>query len=540
MPATGIVNTHPEKLEEHGLTNLVCVHWNLSTAELYEEIARRREGLIAHRGPVVVHTGEHTGRSPRDKFIVQESSSVDHVWWGNVNRPLAPERFEMLKQRLFAYLQGRELFVQDCYASADPGYRIGLRVITEKAWHSLFARNLFIRPPLAHENDQTERYVPAYTIIHAPDFHANPAVDGTNSETFIVTHLAQKLILIGGTAYAGEIKKSVFSLLNYLLPQARVLSMHCSANEGSDNDVALFFGLSGTGKTTLSTDPYRRLIGDDEHGWSNTGVFNIEGGCYAKVIRLSAVSEPEIYACTRRFGTVLENVVIDPMTRQLDLDDVSYTENTRAAYPITHLDAYVPSGSGGHPQHIFMLTCDAFGILPPIARLTPEQAMYYFILGYTAKVAGTERGLGHEPEATFSPCFGAPFMALHPSVYAHLLRERMTQQRVHCWLVNTGWSGGPYGVGQRMPIAYTRALISAALDGSLIHAPMQEDAVFGVHIPTRCSGIPETILHPRSTWRDQAAYDTKAHQLARSFQEHFAPLAERLDTAVHVAGPKVH
>jgi phosphoenolpyruvate carboxykinase (ATP) len=532
--------THLKHLAEHGLTNLARVHWNLSTAELYEEIARRREGLLAHLGPVVVHTGEHTGRSPHDKFIVQEPSSDEHIWWGNVNRPLAPERFETLKQRLFAYLQGRELFVQDCYASADPRHRVALRVITEQAWHGLFARNLFIRPPVAPDSGQDAPYVPEYTIIHAPDFHANPEVDGTNSETFIVIHLGQQLILIGGTAYAGEIKKSVFSLLNYLLPQARVLSMHCSANEGADNDVALFFGLSGTGKTTLSTDHHRRLIGDDEHGWSAHGVFNIEGGCYAKVIRLSAASEPEIYTCTRRFGTVLENVVIDPVTRRLDLDDASYTENTRAAYPITHLEAYVPSGTGGHPQHIFMLTCDAFGILPPIAQLTPEQAMYYFILGYTAKVAGTERGLGREPEATFSPCFGAPFMALHPSVYANLLRERMTQQRVHCWLVNTGWSGGPYGVGQRMPIAYTRALINAALNGGLLQTPMQEDAVFGVRVPTRCSDVPETILQPRNTWSDQAAYDTKARQLAHSFHEHFAPLADGLDTTVHAAGPKSH
>jgi phosphoenolpyruvate carboxykinase (ATP) len=540
VPLTGTINGRLKNLEEHGLMNLARVHWNLSTAELYEEIARRREGLVAHLGPVVIHTGEHTGRSPRDKFIVQEPNSVEHIWWGDINQPLAPERFEMLKQRFFAYLQGRELFVQDCYASADPQYCIGLRVITEKAWHSLFARSLFIRSPLLQESAQEAGSIPAYTIIHAPDFHANPRVDGTHSATFIVTHLAQKLILIGGTAYAGEIKKSVFSLLNYLLPQARVLSMHCSANEGPANDVALFFGLSGTGKTTLSTAPQRRLIGDDEHGWSKNGVFNIEGGCYAKVIRLSAVSEPEIYACTRRFGTVLENVVIDPLTRRLDLDDESYTENTRAAYPITHLDAYVPSGTGGHPQHIFMLTCDAFGILPPIARLTPEQAMYYFVLGYTAKVAGTERGLGREPEATFSPCFGAPFMALHPRVYANLLLERMTQHQAHCWLVNTGWSGGPPGVGQRLPIAYTRALINAVLNGSLMHAPMQEDAVFGVHVPTRCSGVPEAILQPRSTWSDQIAYDTKAHQLAHSFHEHFAPLAAGLDTAVYAAGPKVH
>jgi phosphoenolpyruvate carboxykinase (ATP) len=535
MQLEGTTDTHTRDLEARGLTNLAGVHWNLSTASLYEEIVRRHEGLVAHEGPLVVNTGEHTGRSPKDKFIVREPSSADQIWWGEINQPMAPEHFEVLKQRLFAYLQGKELFVQDCYASADPAYRLGLRVITEKAWHSLFARNLLITAPASQE----ATYVPEYTIIDAPDFRANPRVDSTNSETFIVMHLAQKLILIGGTSYAGEIKKSVFTLLNYLLPQERVLSMHCSANEGADNDVALFFGLSGTGKTTLSTDPHRRLIGDDEHGWSHNGVFNIEGGCYAKVIRLSATAEPDIYACTQRFGTVLENVVIDPCSRRLDLDDARYTENTRAAYPITHLASFVPSGTGGHPQHIFMLTCDAFGILPPIAQLTAEQAMYYFISGYTAKVAGTERGLGHEPEATFSPCFGAPFMALHPGVYAHLLRERMTQHQATCWLVNTGWSGGPYGVGQRMPIAYTRALIHAALSGNLQHAPMLEDPVFSVHIPTKCPGVPETILQPRHTWSDPAAYDAKARQLAHSFQKHFASLANGLDAAVRTAGPKI-
>jgi phosphoenolpyruvate carboxykinase (ATP) len=535
MQTAGMADAHTKDLEKYGLTHLAQVYWNLPTATLYEEIARRREGWIAQHGPVMVNTGEHTGRSPKDKFILQEPSCADQVWWGQINQPMAPEHFERLKQRLFAYLQGKELFVQDCYASADPAYRIGLRVITEKAWHSLFAHNLFITVP----THAPETYVPEYTIIDAPGFRANPGVDGTNSETFIVMHLAQKFVLIGGTAYAGEIKKSVFTLLNYLLPQERVLSMHCSANTGTQHDVALFFGLSGTGKTTLSTDAHRRLIGDDEHGWSNNGVFNIEGGCYAKVIRLSATAEPEIYACTRRFGTVLENVVFDPYTRQLDLDDETYTENTRAAYPMTHLDAIVLSGMGGHPQHIFMLSCDAFGILPPIARLTPEQAMYYFVSGYTAKVAGTERGLGSEPEATFSPCFGAPFMALHPGVYANLLRERMQQHQATCWLVNTGWGGGPYGVGQRMPIAYTRALIHAALNGSLQHAPMLQDPIFGVQIPTTCPGVPEALLQPRRTWSDTAAYDTKARQLARSFQEHFTPLAEGLDAAVHAAGPKV-
>ncbi|MEE8304431.1 MAG: phosphoenolpyruvate carboxykinase (ATP) [Candidatus Tectomicrobia bacterium] len=536
MLREGKTETDIKDLTRHGLHNTGSIHWNLSTAALYEAIVQHREGLLAHLGPIVINTGEHTGRSPNDKFFVQEPSSADQIWWGEVNRPMAPEPFERLKQRFFSYLQGKELFVQDCFAGADPAYRIALRVITERAWHSLFARNLFITAQPSEE----ETYIPEYTIIHAPDFHADPQADTTHSETFVVLHFAQKLVLIGGTAYAGEIKKSVFTLLNYLLPQERVLSMHCSANEGADNDIALFFGLSGTGKTTLSTDPYRRLIGDDEHGWSTDGVFNIEGGCYAKVIRLSSVSEPEIYACTRRFGTVLENVVLDPQTRRLDLDDAIYTENTRAAYPITHLDSYVPSGIGGHPQNIFMLTCDAFGILPPIARLTPDQAMYYFISGYTAKVAGTERGLGDAPEATFSPCFGAPFMALHPNTYADLLRERMTQHQATCWLVNTGWSGGPYGVGQRMPIAHTRALINAALDGSLKHAPMVEDSVFGIEIPTKCPGVPETILQPRNTWSDPSAYDAQAHQLAHSFKDHLRRLGDGLDAEVLAAGPRTH
>lgn len=534
MQQEGKTETDIKDLMHHGLRNTGSIHWNLPTAALYEAIVQRREGLLAHLGPIVVNTGEHTGRSPNDKFFVQEPSSQDQIWWGDINRPMTSEAFERLKQRLFSYLQGKELFVQDCYAGADPAYRIGLRVITENAWHGLFARNLFISAPPQDE----KAYTPEYTIIHTPNFHADPQIDATNSETVIVMNFAQKLILIGGTAYAGEIKKSVFTLLNYLLPQERVLSMHCSANEGDDNDIALFFGLSGTGKTTLSTDPHRRLIGDDEHGWSTDGVFNIEGGCYAKVIQLSSVSEPEIYACTRRFGTVLENVVLDPHTRRLDLDDGIYTENTRAAYPITHLDSYVPSGVGGHPQNIFMLTCDAFGILPPIARLTPEQAMYYFISGYTAKVAGTERGLGNEPEATFSPCFGAPFMALHPNVYADLLRERMTQHQATCWLVNTGWNGGPYGVGQRMPIAHTRTLINAALDGSLQHAPMIEDAVFAVQIPTKCPGVPEDILQPRNTWHDTSAYDAKARQLAHSFKTHLAELGQGLSTDVLAAGPR--
>ncbi len=522
-------------LEALGFSNLTKVHWNFSTAPLYEQITHRNEGSIAADGPAVMLTGEHTGRSPKDKFIVEEPDSKDLVWWEGGSKPFTPERFALMQHRLLAYMQGKELFVQDCYAGADPEYRLRIRVITEKAWHNLFARTMFIVPP---DGDQVD-FEPDYTIIHAPDFHASPNIDGTHSETFILMNFAAKLFLIGGTGYAGEITKSVFSLLNFILPQKRVLSMHCSANVGDKGDVALFFGLSGTGKTTLSTDPNRLLIGDDEHGWSDNGIFNFEGGCYAKVIRLSEDSEPDIYSTTRRFGTILENVVMDPHSRQLNLDDDSYTENTRAAYPITHRDSFVPSGMGGHPKNIFMLTCDAFGVLPPISHLTPEQAMYHFVSGYMAKVAGTEQGLGDEPEATFSPCFGAPFMVMHPGVYANLLRERMLESDVTCWLVNTGWCGGPYGVGKRMSIGHTRALINAALDGSLKQTPMVEDPIFRFQVPTQCPDVPDDVLQPRNTWADKAAYDEKARQLAQSFHEHFKPLSYGMEEAVQEAGPRI-
>ncbi len=535
MPLEEVPEPGTSPLKPLGFSNISKVHWNLPTAPLYEEITRRNEGHIAAEGPAVMLTGEHTGRSPKDKFIVEEPGSKDMVWWEGGSKPYAPERFALMTHRILAYMQNKELFVQDCYAGADPEFRLRIRVITEKAWHNLFARTMFIVPPAEDLND----FEPDYTIIHAPAFHASPNIDGTQSETFILMNFASKLILIGGTSYAGEIKKSVFSLLNFILPQKRVLSMHCSANIGDDGDVALFFGLSGTGKTTLSTDPNRLLIGDDEHGWSDNGIFNFEGGCYAKVIRLSEDSEPDIYSCTRRFGTILENVVMDPHSRQLDLDDDSYTENTRAAYPITHLDSFVPSGMGGHPKHIFMLTCDAFGVLPPIAQLTPEQAMYHFVSGYTAKVAGTERGLSNEPEATFSPCFGAPFMVMHPGVYANLLRERMLENNVTCWLVNTGWSGGPYGVGKRMSIGHTRALINAALDSSLEKTPMIEDPIFRFQVPTQCPGVPDDVLQPRNTWTDKAAYDEKARQLAQSFHEHFQPLSYGIEEAIQEAGPRV-
>jgi phosphoenolpyruvate carboxykinase (ATP) len=508
------------------------VYWNLPAPRLYEEAIRRREGRLAHLGPLVVRTGHHTGRSPNDKFVVREASSADKIWWGKANRPMEPATFAALHRRLLAYWQGRDLFVQDCFAGADPTYRLPIRVITETAWHSLFARDMFVRASA----EELARHTPQFTVIHAPSFHADPQLDGTASEVFVVINFAEKLVLIGGTHYAGEIKKSIFTVFNYLLPQRQVLSMHCSANVGAAGDMAVFFGLSGTGKTTLSADPTRTLIGDDEHGWSDNGVFNIEGGCYAKVIRLSPQAEPEIYETTRRFGTILENVGFDSETGRLDLDDSSLTENTRAAYPISHIANAKRDGVGGHPSNIIMLTCDAFGVLPPIARLTPVQAMYHFLSGYTAKVAGTERGVT-EPSATFSTCFGAPFMALSPTVYADLLGEKIAHHRVNVWLVNTGWSGGPYGVGERMKIAHTRALVDAALSGALEHVPTVRDPNFGIAVPTDCPGVPAEVLSPRNTWADPVAYDTQAHTLAGMFAENFKEYSDRVGAEVRAAGP---
>ncbi|GAB4537370.1 MAG: phosphoenolpyruvate carboxykinase (ATP) [Anaerolineae bacterium] len=520
-------------LDNHGIVNVNDVYWNLSTPALYEEAVRRREGLVAHLGPLVVRTGHHTGRSPNDKFIVREPSSQDNIWWGNVNRPFDPDRFDRLYARLLAYLQLKDVFVQDCFAGADPQYQIPIRVITESAWHSLFARNLFIQA----QPEQYVDFVPEFTIINTPRFHAVPSIDGTNSEVYIIVHFGKKLVIIGGSSYAGEIKKSVFTILNYLLPLEHVLSMHCSANIGERNDVALFFGLSGTGKTTLSADPHRRLIGDDEHGWSDSGIFNFEGGCYAKVIRLSAEAEPEIFQTTRRFGTILENVAIDTTTRRIDLNDDTLTENTRAGYPITHIPNIVRSGMAGHPTHIVFLTADAFGVLPPIARLTPRQTMYHFLSGYTAKVAGTEKGVV-EPQATFSTCFGAPFMALHPTVYARLLGEKIREHQVKCWLVNTGWTGGPYGVGHRMEIAHTRAMINAALKGDLEKASFELDPIFGIEVPTTCPNVPAEVLRPRDTWQDKAAYDQQARKLAHMFAENFQQFRDMVAEDVRNASPR--
>jgi phosphoenolpyruvate carboxykinase (ATP) len=522
-------------LEIHGIRNVNQQYWNLTTGALYDEALRRGEATVAHLGPLVVRTGHHTGRSPNDKFIVKEPSSEANVWWGKVNRPLSPEQFEILQARMLAYLQNKDVFVQDLYAGTDERYRLPIRVITESAWHNLFARNLFVRPKIA----ELENHQPQFTVLNVPRLHAIPETDGTNSEVFIIVNFGKRLVLIGGTSYAGEIKKSIFTVMNYLLPLREVLPMHCSANIGKNHDVAVFFGLSGTGKTTLSADPNRRLIGDDEHGWSDAGVFNFEGGCYAKVIRLSQEAEPEIYATTRRFGTILENVTYDSYTRRLNLDDASLTENTRAAYPLGYIPNHEPSGKGGHPVNIVMLTADAFGVMPPISKLTPAQAMYHFLSGYTAKVAGTEKGLGKEPQATFSTCFGAPFMALHPTVYANMLGEKIAKHQVACWLVNTGWTGGPFGEGQRMKIAYTRAMINAALDGRLAQVPTEEDAIFGLHIPQSCPDVPAEVLKPRNTWKNPAAYDEKAKHLAGLFHKNFEQFTNDVSEEIRAAGPKI-
>ena len=520
-------------LENHGLRNLGQVHWNLRTTVLYEHVIRRQEGHIAHLGPIVVRTGSHTGRAAKDRYVVREPDTEERIWWHPSNRSLDPEAFERLRLRMMAYLQGNDVYVQDCYAGADPRYRLKVRVINETAWHNLFVRNMFVRA----KRDDLGDFVPDLTIIHAPSFQALPEVDGTERETFVVLNIRRGLVLIGGTSYAGEIKKSVFSILNYLLPQRGVLTMHASANVGPNADAAIFFGLSGTGKTTLSTDEERRLIGDDEHGWSDDGVFNLEGGCYAKVIRLSKESEPQIYNCTRRFGTVLENVTYDAWTRRLNLDDDILTENTRAAYPITHIDTAVTEGVTGHPRNVIMLTCDAFGVMPPIARLTPEQAMYHFMSGYTAKVAGTEKGVT-EPQATFSACFGQPFMLLHPYEYAKLLAEKIEKHNADCWLVNTGWTGGPVGVGSRMSIMHTRALVRAALAGSLKNVEFRKDPVFGFDVPTTCEGVAPAVLDTRSTWADQAAYDQKAKDLAERFRQNFEKYEAVAPKEVIDAGPK--
>ncbi len=526
------INKSSFGIEQQGLAGVGDQYWNLGAARLYEEAIRRREGLIAMDGPMVITTGKHTGRSANDKFIVENAASKETVWWGKVNRPIAQEKFDGLHKKMLKHFGGKDVFIQDLWGGSDEKYRLSVRIITETAWHSLFAQTMLIEGTAR----ERQNFKPQFTIFHAPSFKADPKLDGTNSGTVVTIDFEKRLVLIGGTAYAGEIKKSVFSILNFLLPETGVMPMHCSANIGPGGDVAIFFGLSGTGKTTLSADPERTLIGDDEHGWSDQYVFNFEGGCYAKMIRLSEEAEPEIYATTRMFGTILENVVMDPETRELDLDNATLAENTRAAYPISSIPNTSKENRGALPKNIFMLTADAFGVLPPIARLTPEQAMYHFLSGYTAKVAGTEIGI-KEPQATFSTCFGAPFMPRHPSVYGNLLRKKIAAGKVSCWLVNTGWTGGEYGVGERMPIKVTRALLRAALDGSLLRAPMRTDQNFGLEVPTEVSGVPSGILDPRGTWADQEAYDKKARMLVGQFIENFVEFEDYVDKEVLAAAP---
>jgi len=520
-------------LDEQNISTDKNVYWNMNAEILYEHTIGQNAGVIGKGGALVVETGVHTGRSANDKFMVKEQSSEDNIWWGKVNVSITEENFDKIHDRVLAYLDQRDLYVQDLYGGTDPAYRIAVRTISSSPWHSLFIRNLLVRP----EYGELGEFAPEFTILHAPEMKIDPTEVGTSSETVITINMAKKLVLIVGTSYAGEMKKSVFSILNYLLPAQGIMPMHCSANIGKDGDTAIFFGLSGTGKTTLSADPERTLIGDDEHGWSDTSVFNFEGGCYAKVIRLSEEAEPEIYATTHMFGTILENVVIDPDTRELDLDDARMAENTRAAYPITSIPNTTEGGVGGHPKNIIMLTADAFGVMPPIARLTPEQAMYHFLSGYTAKVAGTEKGLGKEPQAAFSTCFGAPFMPRHPTVYGNLLREKIARHEVTCWLVNTGWTGGVYGIGHRMPIKYTRALLHGALDGTLNDVEFRTDPNFGFEIPASCPGVDPVVLDPRGTWQDPAAYDAQAAHLVALFRDNFREYEDHVDDSIKAAGP---
>jgi len=525
-------------LSNHGIGNLRLAYWNLQGEALYEEAIFRGEGVTAVGGPFVANTGKHTARSANDKFVVRETDSEGNIWWGVYNRPFESRKFDALYERMLGFLQGRDVFVQDVYGGADENYRLPVRIVTELAWHSMFVRNMFILPKTLEEY---KRFVPEFTILTMPSFKGMPALDNTGSETFICLSFEKKLAIIGNTAYAGEIKKSVFTILNYLMPLQGVLSMHCSANVNpvDSNDVALFFGLSGTGKTTLSADPSRRLIGDDEHGWSDEGVFNFEGGCYAKVIGLSESAEPEIFATTRRYGTILENVPVDPITRYIDLDDDSLTENTRASYPLEFIDNAVPEKKAGHPKNVILLTCDASGVMPPIARLTPNQALYQFISGYTSKIAGTEVGLGKEPEITFSACFGGPFMVHHPYKYAQLLKGKIERYGVTCWLVNTGWVGGPYGVGKRISIRHTRNLLNAALNGKLDNVEYYKDPVFGFEVPMTCPEVPESVLQPWSSWPGRDEYDRRYRDLASRFIQNFAKFTDGTPQEVIDAGPRI-
>ncbi|MEO8084911.1 MAG: phosphoenolpyruvate carboxykinase (ATP) [Ardenticatenales bacterium] len=525
----------PERfgLEDHGLRPQADVYWNLAPAALIEEAVARSEGHLMACGAFACTTGAHTGRSPNDRFIVEEPSSSGNIWWGKVNAPLTPASFAALKVKTLRALEQRDLFVRDVWCGADPAHRLSVRVITQSAWHNLFSGNMFLRPTPEALND----FKPDWTVFQAPAAQADPATDGTRSGTYVVLNFGERTVLIGGTAYAGEIKKSIFSVMNFILPARNVLPMHCSANVGASGDVALFFGLSGTGKTTLSADPERPLIGDDEHGWSEHGVFNFEGGCYAKTIGITSESEPEIFCATERFGTVIENVGYDPVSRIPDYATDALTENTRSSYPIEHLTNFVPSGMAGHPRNVVFLTADAFGVMPPIARLTPDQAMFHFLSGYTAKVAGTERGV-KEPSATFSTCFGAPFMPRHPGVYAQMLGDRLARHGAKVWLVNTGWTGGGYGVGQRMSLTHTRRMLSAALHGELDGVPTRVDPVFGIEVPIAVPDVPDSVLDPRSTWADGAAYDARAAELAKMFRANFDTYADGVSEAVRACAPQ--
>ena len=532
-PASGATSAIHGNLAGQGLAPSGKVHWNHVAPTLIQHAIERKEGQLADMGPFVAVTKPHTGRSPNDKFVVKEPASEADVDWGKVNQPITPEHFAALRADVQSYLNAQDnLFVQDLYCGADPKYRLSVRYVSPNAWHMAFVRNMFVRPEISALTD----FAPNFTVLHAPEFQADPAKHGTRTGTFIVLNLAERQILIGGTRYAGELKKAMFTVMNYYMPKQDVLSMHCSANIGPSGDTALFFGLSGTGKTTLSADPSRSLIGDDEHGWSSEGTFNYEGGCYAKVINLSAESEPDIYRTTQMFGTVLENVVLDPVTRKVKFEDQSITENTRASYPLSYIPNHVPSGRGGHPKNVIFLTADAFGVLPPIARLSRDQAMYYFLSGYTAKVAGTERGVT-EPQATFSSCFGAVFLVWHPTKYAEMLGRLIDAHKATVWLVNTGWSGGAYGVGKRMKLGHTRAMVHAALDGKLDAIATRTDPVFGLAVPQSVPGVPVEVLDPRGTWPDASAYDTQAKKLAQMFRDNFEKFGS-VAASIKAAGPQ--
>ncbi len=530
---TAVARESRMDLTKQGLTPAGVVHWNLIAPELFQAAAQRNEGEFADMGPFVAVTSPHTGRSPNDKFVVKEPTSEKDVDWGKVNQPMSVQHYSALLADVRKHLNGvSELFVEDLYCGADPAYRLSVRYISPNAWHMAFVRNMFIRPELS----DLPTFDPNFTVLHAPEYEADPTRHGTRSSTFIVLNIAERTILIGGTRYAGELKKAMFTVMNYLLPKQGVFPMHCSANIGKEGDTALFFGLSGTGKTTLSADPHRGLIGDDEHGWSSDGIFNFEGGCYAKVINLSPESEPDIYRTTQMFGTVLENVVLDPATKKVRFSDQSITENTRASYPLNYIRNYVEGGRGGHPRNVIFLTADAFGVLPPIAKLTPQQAMYFFLSGYTAKVAGTERGV-KEPQPTFSACFGAAFLVWPPVKYAKMLGQLLKQHQSNVWLINTGWTGGAYGKGKRIKLSYTRAIANAVLAGKLDKVNTRKDEVFGLAVPTEIPGVPPDVLNPRDTWADPKAYDEQAKKLATMFRENFAKFGT-VDAAIRNAGPK--